>query len=283
MAQIQLIPLVSIKQHNIALLFANYIETVGIKAKVKKSSDDFAVFVDEQQFERAKTEFEAFIENPFAEKYQQAAWQHGDTSEVTNSHPSLLESFKDKFLSHAGGVTLSVFILCWLIFIASILGFANPIFNAIKFFPTFSLDALFAEPYRLLGPALFHFSWLHIVFNTMWWWQLGGDIERQLGKGSLVNLFLVSAIISNLGQYMVTGSNFGGLSGVVYALVGYVWWMHWLRPQAGLVISKPIVGILLVWMLLGFADLLPVNMANAAHLLGLLSGCGLALIKSRTK
>lgn len=282
MTQVQLIPLVSIKQHNIALLFTNYIETIGIIAKIEKDEDDFAVLVDESQFDRAKSEFETFIQSPFAEKYQQAAWQHGEISEVSNSHPPLLTSFKERFFNHAGIITLVVFSLCWLVFIASILGFANPVFNAIKFFPTLSIEHLLSEPYRLIGPALFHFSWLHIVFNTMWWWQLGGDVERQLGKGSLINLFLVSAIISNLGQYMVTGSNFGGLSGVVYGLVGYVWWMHWLRPQAGLVISKPIVGILLVWMLLGFANLLPVNMANAAHLLGLLSGCGLALLKSRS-
>ena len=35
----------------------------------------------------------------------------------------------------------------------------------------------------------------------------------------------------------------------------------------------------LFWLLLGFAGALPINMANTAHLLGLISGCLLALIK----
>jgi len=120
---------------------------------------------------------------------------------------------------------------------------------------------------------------MHIVFNTMWWWQIGGQIERVLGKGALLNLFFISAVISNLGQFLVSGPNFGGLSGVVYALFGYIWWYDWLAPEKGLNISKPIVGFLLFFMLLGFADILPVTMANTAHLLGLVSGCGLAWFK----
>jgi GlpG protein len=76
---------------------------------------------------------------------------------------------------------------------------------------------------------------------------------------------------------MVTGANFGGLSGVVYALVGFVWWFGYLAPEQGLSLAKPIVAFLLFWLVLGFVDLLPVNLANTAHLLGLISGCLLAL------
>ena len=192
-----------------------------------------------------------------------------------------MSQFKQQFLAHAGVVTLTVFSLSWLVFLASILGFANTIFASIQFFPQLSIHALLTEPYRLLGPAFFHFSWLHIVFNTMWWWQLGGMVEQKLGKWSLINLFLVSAIVSNLGQFIVSGPEFGGLSGVVYGLVGYIWWLGWLAPEKGLVLPKPLVGILLFWMMLGFIEVLPVNMANTAHLLGLLSGCLLAWLKAQ--
>ena len=43
-------------------------------------------------------------------------------------------------------------------------------------------------------------------------------------------------------------------------------------------ISKPIIGFLLFWLVLGYVDVLPVNMANTAHLLGLVSGCLLAAV-----
>jgi GlpG protein len=274
----ELSPLVQVKQHNIALLFANYLTSLDIDAKVQKDDSDYVIYCASHKIAQAKEIFAEFIADPYQEKYQQAAWQSGQVSQVQDNSPSLITSFKQQFLAHAGVVTLTVFALCWLVFIASLLGLARPTFELLHFYPKLTMEAFFDSPLRLLGPALFHFSWLHIVFNTMWWWQLGGSVERTLGKGALINLFLITALVSNLGQFMVSGPNFGGLSGVVYGLVGYVWWYGWLAPEKGLMISKPIIGFLLFWLLLGYADVLPVNMANTAHLLGLVSGCLLAAV-----
>lgn len=279
-------PLVQLEQHNIALLFANYLLSLDIEAKVisepsvelnKEVKQGHTVYCQQEKLEQAKIEFEHFIKKPFDQKYQQAAWQHGETVKINNSDLTLFASFKESFLAHAGVVTLIVFALCWLVFLASNLGWARSLFSLVQFYPTLSIDVFISEPWRIIGPAFFHFSWLHIVFNTMWWWQLGGSIEKALGKGVLVNLFLISAIFSNLGQFFVSGANFGGLSGVVYALVGFVWWYGYLAPEKGLSLSKPIIGFLLFWLVLGFADLLPVNVANTAHLIGLISGCLLAV------
>ena len=275
-------PLVKIQQHNIALLFCNYLNSQGIEAVVESETDGFVVLCQQTQLDQAKLIFEEFIRQPNHPKYQQAAWHHGDVSQVESSHPSLLASFKTQFLQHAGIVTLTIFVLCWLVFLASLAGWAQDIFYGIRFYSELSVELLLKEPYRIIGPAFFHFSWLHIVFNTMWWWQLGGAIENRLGKGALVNLLLMSAIVSNVGQFIVSGENFGGLSGVVYALVGYVWWYSWLAPEKGLYLSKPVIGFLLFWLVLGFVGILPVNMANTAHLLGLLSGCVLAWVKIKT-
>ena len=81
----------------------------------------------------------------------------------------------------AGWVTLTVFALCWLVFIASLFGISSTTF---KFYSNLSWESFIDSPMRILGPAFFHYSWLHIVFNTMWWWQLGGSVERILGKGT---------------------------------------------------------------------------------------------------
>lgn len=285
-------PLVQLEQHNIALLFANYLLTLGIEANVVaeplykenkaakegiKSKQGHTVYCQQDKLAQAQVEFECFIKKPFDQKYQQAAWQHGETVTLNSNDSTLLASFKKSFLAHAGIVTLVVFTLCWLVFLASNLGWARPLFTLLQFYPLLSLDAFISEPWRIIGPAFFHFSLLHIVFNTMWWWQLGGSIEKSLGKGMLINLLLISAVFSNLGQFFVSGANFGGLSGVVYALVGFVWWYGYLAPEKGLSLSKPIIGFLLFWLVLGFVDLLPVNVANTAHLLGLISGCLLAV------
>ncbi|MCO4798426.1 MAG: rhomboid family intramembrane serine protease GlpG [Colwelliaceae bacterium] len=278
-SQNDLQPLVRLSQHNIALLFSNYLLSQGIESVVQVEDEQFVIYCQNDKYQTAKETFDDFIQNPHDEKYQQAAWNSGSTTKVVNHGPSFFTTFKQQFLAHAGFVTLSVFMLCWLIFIGSSLGWQKDIFSEIHFFTELTPAQFFENPFRLLGPVFFHFSLLHIAFNTMWWWQLGGSIEQEMGKAELIQLFLLSAILSNVGQFLVSGPNFGGLSGVVYAVVGYVWWAGWLAPEKGLTLSKPIIGFLLFWLLLGYVDVLPVNMANTAHLLGLISGCFLAWLR----
>ena len=119
---------------------------------------------------------------------------------------------------------------------------------------------------------------LHIVFNLLWWWVLGKQVESKFGTTFLLVLFALSALASNVGQLLVTGPNFGGLSGVVYALLGFAWWIGWLRPSWGIRLPKSIIGFMLVWLLLGYANVLWMNVANTAHTVGLISGCLLAAV-----
>ena len=69
---------------------------------------------------------------------------------------------------------------------------------------------------------------------------------------------------------------FGGLSGVVYGLLGFCWIYSALNPKQPALVTTAIVGFMLVWLVLGFADVLFVGMANWAHLGGLVSGMAFA-------
>ena len=276
-----MVPLVKVDQHKIALTFVNYLASLDIEAEVVEQQGAYVICCQPQHVEQARMLFEEFAQSPYHPKYQQAAWQHGSVAAA--SSPTGSNEFVSRFISHGGLVTLTIFALCWLSFIGGLLGWKYSIFTSLQFYSELSVSYLITEPQRLLGPAFLHFSWLHIVFNTMWWWQLGGDIEARLGKGVLLQLFFVSAIVSNVAQYLVSGPNFGGLSGVVYAVLGFVWWMSWLRPDKGLRLNNAIVGFMLIWLVLGFIDFLPVNMANTAHLAGLVSGCVLALFQAKLK
>lgn len=269
-------PFVNIKQHNIALLFCNYLLSLGFSAKVTETDAGFDIYCQHEKLAEVQQLFEEFIRHPHDQKYQQAAWEQGNTHQLVDDSPSIIQQFSQQFMRHAGLVTLVIFATCWLVFLSTYFIWGVKVFHLLKFPPVFSITEFLSEPWRLLGPAFFHFSWMHLIFNTMWWWQLGGDIEKKLGKGTLINIFLITALVSNVGQFLVAGANFGGLSGVVYGLVGFVWWIGWLAPQYEIKLAKPVVGILLFWMLLGFVDLLPINMANTAHFMGLVSGCCLA-------
>ncbi|MDG2410433.1 MAG: rhomboid family intramembrane serine protease [Halioglobus sp.] len=131
--------------------------------------------------------------------------------------------------------------------------------------------------WRLVTPVFLHFGWLHIVFNSLWLWELGGRIEQAMGHFNLLMLFFVIAIVSNTAQYAFGGpSLFGGMSGVVYGLLGFSWVAPLLQPNWQIQPSRAIMVIMVGWLLLCMVGVIEVlgfgAIANAAHLGGLLSG-----------
>src|SRR5207253_1771573 len=58
------------------------------------------------------------------------------------------------------------------------------------------------EVWRLFTPALMHVTPIHILFNLLWVRHLGTLIEVRRGTLRLATLVLVSAAISNYGQYL---------------------------------------------------------------------------------
>ena len=271
-------PLIAISQLRYADSLASYLKSQQIPVQVHHvpEEDQYVLVLDnDNDHARALEICEAFIQDPNDPKYQQAAWQHSERTDVPVEQAQGSSMRRWLVSLRRAPVTGVILILCTLIFGASLVGLFQPIAAALMIMPLGNLLQNH-EWWRLLGPAFIHFSVLHFIFNLLWWSMLGSQVERQFGSSFIIILFVVTALVSNLAQLIVAGPNFGGLSGVVYGLVGFVWITGWLRPQWGLYLPKAIVGFMLVWLLLGFADVLWVNMANAAHTAGLISGCVMA-------
>ena len=85
-------------------------------------------------------------------------------------------------------------------------------------------------------------------------------------------LVILVGLGSNFAQYAVTGrANFGGMSGVVYGLIGYVWMRGKYDRASGVFLDQRSLVISLVWLVACFTEMLgPV--ANWAHLSGLILG-----------
>ncbi len=231
---------------------------------------------DQSQWANAKQISDEFITNPTAQKYQEAAWQTGET--VTLNSASAGWFSLPAVLFHLKNFPFAALILaaCLATYGMALIGISEP-YNWLRILPLPQL-AENHQWWRLIGPALIHFSTLHIAFNLLWWWMLGKQIENTFGSNYLIMLFLFTAITSNVAQLLLEGPNFGGLSGVVYGLVGCVWWLGWLRPSWGIGLPKPMIAFLLIWLVIGYADLLWIKMANTAHTAGLISGCLFAVI-----
>lgn len=136
------------------------------------------------------------------------------------------------------------------------------------------------EYWRLITPAFIHFGWLHIVFNSLWLWELGARVERVMGSLNMLLLFLVIALVSNVAQFVFGGPGlFGGMSGVVYGLLGFCWVGPLLQPAWNIQPTPGIMLFMVGWLLLcvfGVVEVLGFGaIANAAHVGGLLSGAAL--------
>lgn len=125
--------------------------------------------------------------------------------------------------------------------------------------------------WRLFTPMFLHFNLAHILFNMLWLKDLGSQIEHHKGTLLFALLVLVIAATSNLGQFTMSGPMFGGMSGVVYGLLGYIWMMGRYDPGSGLAVDRPTVVMMIIWFFVCLTGLVgPV--ANTAHGVGLVVG-----------
>lgn len=127
------------------------------------------------------------------------------------------------------------------------------------------------EFWRPIGPAFLHFGVLHIFFNMTWIKMVGGAIEYVRGTRRFILLCLIVAVISNVAELFWSGPNFGGASGVVFGLIGYVWMKGRTQPQVGLGLEPRTVVYSIAWLLICMTGSLGA-IANAAHLVGFLTG-----------
>ncbi|MGF1730759.1 rhomboid family intramembrane serine protease GlpG [Photobacterium kasasachensis] len=261
-----------------AQAFIDYMASRGIALVLAPEPEGMvAIWLKESEhLVEAQVELNLFLANPHDRKYQAASWTVAEsrTAKFYYNSPGLLALVK----SGAGPFGLIVMVVAIVIYGLWLFGLQQPVFELLHF-PVMNGDQW--QVWRFFSHALIHFSTLHIIFNCLWWWLLGGQLERHSGSSKLVQVFLVSALISGFAQFWLHGPNFGGLSGVVYALMGYIWWMGWLAPQRGLVLPNSYVVFMLVWLVLGFAQPFGMSVANMAHLFGLFSGCGLAIVDAK--
>ena len=128
------------------------------------------------------------------------------------------------------------------------------------------------QVWRLISPIFVHFGVLHLVFNLWWLKDFGSAIERVFSSTYLLVLVLVFGLTSNVAQYWWVGSPmFGGMSGVLYGLFGFLWLRGRLDPSCPVSLPNGTTLILLLWYVACLVGVIP-NVANAAHTDGLVLG-----------
>jgi GlpG protein len=261
-----------------AKTLGDYLVSLDIRNMVEPDGEGWAVWIySEDQIEAGRQALTNFLSNPTDAKYQKArqaaaAVEEKERRDTEKSQKRVRTPDRIWAAGSIGPVTAA---LIGLSVVATLLIWAYPNAEAPFMISNFIgpnlLEVRHGQVWRLITPIFLHSTVLHIFFNMWWLRDLGTQIELRRGSKNLAALVLLIAIGSNLGQYYYSGPSFGGMSGVVYGLLGYIWMRGHADPSSGLYLPPSTIGIMLIWFFLCLFNVLgPV--ANACHAVGLVMG-----------
>jgi GlpG protein len=288
-----------------ASAFSDFLYAQGIKNEAEQDQDDrWALWVhEEEEVERAKGLLSDFLGHPGDAKFQgfSSAARELKQRERREEEAARKKIFdRRKLFPQLAGYSVGP--LTWLLILVSAAVFLvellNPEFglrkllqiSAVRRREAFPPEVLTGEFWRLITPIFLHgspaipgllgMSILHIVMNMLWMRDLGSMIEARQSTARLALLVLVSAVCSNLGQYYASGPDFVGMSGVVYALLGYIWMRGKFDPASGLYLHPQTVTMMVLWFFLCYTGWVG-RIANTAHAVGLIVGIAWGLLSAK--
>jgi GlpG protein len=269
-----------------AQVFADFLTARGVGNELEPDGNSWSIWIrDEDQVSEASECLARFSANPNAPEFLNATVEatrvRAQEAEKLAEYRRRIRSGRNLFPRMGGYgvgfVTYALIFVCVAVFVYSKLGTDEAVLrhwfisDPETGFGYFLPEVRHGEVWRLFTTMFIHFGLLHLIFNLMWLYQLGCMIEARLGSGKLLALIAVAQVLSAVAQYRVAGPTFGGMSGVVYALAGYVWMRGKYDRASGLFLDPQSVMILLVWLVICFTPIFgPV--ANTAHVVGLAVG-----------
>lgn len=289
-----------------ARVFRSYLMTRGMHADVEPSREGgWAVWLHEEtRLDEGRAELAEFLANPRDEKYTAAArqGQQIEREAIREQHKASKQQTDLRTRWHTnrntmGTVTLSFMMISIVFYIFMNVGEGAAAIQQwlsitamyphetrlgyVTYSSEFLYDVLRGQVWRLVTPIFLHFSLIHILFNMMWLYTLGGMIEYVRGSRKLLLQILLYAVAGNVLQLWWSGNPaFGGMSGVNYGLFAYVWLVGRFGNEDRFHLDPGTVIMLLLWFFLCLFELIP-NVANGAHAGGLIAGIIVATLSMR--
>ncbi|MCM3571171.1 rhomboid family intramembrane serine protease [Neobacillus mesonae] len=150
-----------------------------------------------------------------------------------------------------------------------------PIFPNYWFYEHFSgvnLYIMEGEIWRLVTPTFMHSGFPHMLFNSFSLILFGPALERMLGGGRFLLIYLASGIIANIATLILEPPTYThvGSSGAIFGLFGYyIAMIVFQRNKLSKDNSQIIITLCVVSLIMTFIQ---PNINITAHLFGLLGG-----------
>jgi GlpG protein len=273
-----------------ARLFSDYLYAQGVDNEVEPDRDgSWAIWVHaEEEIDLATRQLQSFLSQPGDEKYQHAQEVARDRRARKRKEDAAAQKRhfdRDKLMPrqiYGMGILTSGLIVISVILSLLSWGEVDVSWLRISDYDVrqggawarmqYGLpEVRHGQVWRLFTPILLHGHVLHLLFNMLWLKDLGTLYETGRGWRRFLAFVLVIAGISNLGQFILSGPNFVGMSGVVYALLGYIWLRGRIDPRSGFYVDPSTMLFMTAWFFACLAGIIP-NVANTVHTLGFAGG-----------
>jgi GlpG protein len=284
-------------------VFTDYLLTLGMKSRADEQPDGWNVWIyNEDHVTHARGELQNYVSRPDDPRFQSA---EQTAQEIRREEQQRDKQFRKNFREvtdlwaypglRGRPLTFALVAISVVVFLLQHSSNRDSVEGGLLL-TTFHRDPaggwrdnglnpiLHGEIWRLVTPIFMHGGIVHILFNLWWLRDLGTLIEFRRGTLRLAGLVLISAVLSNLGEYFYDLHASGqvhpteGMSGVVYALFGYVWMKGMYEPEQGMIMHPNNVIIMMAWLffcMTGFAG----PIANGAHVVGLVAGVTFGLLR----
>jgi GlpG protein len=284
---------------------ADYLLTLNITTKLEPKAGAWALWVHrEDRVPEARAILADFEANPGDPRFQAAAKPAKEirkkAEKVEKDYRKRVRDFRERWegaMYHRAPLAFGMIIASVIVYV---LQMTTPIFDMLSF-SLLAYDEHFAvvdtgfeairdgQVWRLVTPIFLHGGLIHLFFNMTAMRYLGERVEMRKGTWRFGLICLVAAIGGNVGEFFKSGGAFGGMSGVIFALAGYLWIKGYTDPDDHLSLDQRSANWMVAWFLLGIIapltatqgtpHVFPYNMANVAHGVGLATGIVFGLLR----
>ena len=266
--------------------FADFLRAEGILCSVDSCPDGYRIWIQsDDHVDAAKAELLRFLSDPNHERYRDAArrantrFREERDRRIAN-RPKIvnLANHWSRPAAKNCPITFGLIVMSCFVGFMTQLDWKrdSPFLEQMWFSNDNTLGQILrGEVWRLVTPIFLHYKLPHLIFNMVSTAQFGILIESRKGTLKFLGMVLVMALISNFAQFLGSVGRFGGMSGVVYGLFGYVWIKGKLAPEDGLGLNEQVVTMMLIVYVLCLTGVIP-GVANWAHSGGLLTGMAMA-------
>jgi GlpG protein len=290
--------LISTEEH--AVRFRDYLLTRDIESRLDSDDGEWAVWVlDEDRLDEARGELEQFQASPDAARFRDVVEQANrkrqaklDAEIAARKRNVNMRRRWEAPIIRRIPVTLLLIVLSGAATAYVRFGDDREAMNLLQIAEIhegrYIIEPVLKEVtqdyqiWRLVTPIFVHLSVPHLLFNMYALYMLGAPIEIIRGKWRYLLLALAIGVVSNIAQFKHHGPLFGGMSGVVYGFFGYLWWKSAFSPREGFAVPRQMVNMMLFWLVLCMTGFLG-NIANTAHVVGLIAGGVLAAAGTRLR